>query len=332
MPIHDLLQKCCETPGVTLHTTPTYAELTMHSPNGTGRMRFLPVFPGVTLAYISIQAPAWPAPDLAADPAAKPPLLINYCVRGRCEVVLNNTDYVYVSDRQLSLTECFARNSYIYPRGLYEGLEFFIDLPAATAPDGCLMQQFGLDLHALPRRWCPDQTTYISAGTADLQAMFQALWALGTQEDERAAFRRHLAVLALLEELCRLPQIPAPQVSTYYTGSQVAIAKQTEALLTADIARHIPAHELAAQFSISETSLKNYFRGVYGQNISTYLRELRMKKAAEFLASTRDSVAEIAARVGYENQSKFAGVFRTQYGMSPLEYRRTQRLTAQTAP
>ena len=259
MPIHDLLQKCCETPGVSLHTAPTYAELTMHSPNGAGRMRFLPVFPGVTLAYISIQAPAWPAPDLSAAPAARPPLLINYCVRGRCEVVLNNTDYVYVSDRQLSLTECFARNSYIYPRGLYEGLEFFIDLPAATAPDGCLRQQFGLDLHALPKRWCPDQTTYI---TADLQAMFQTLWALGTQEDERAAFRR----------------------------------------------------------------------GVYGQNISAYLRELRMKKAAELLASTRDSVAEIAARVGYENQSKFAGVFRTQYGMSPLEYRRTQRLTAQTAP
>ena len=332
MPIQDLLQKCCEMPGVTLHQTPASAELRMHCHNGEGRMRFLPIFPGVTLAYISIHAPAWPAPDLAADPAAKPPLLINYCVQGRCEVVLNNTDYVYVSDRQLSLTECFARNSYIYPRGMYEGLEFFIDLLAATAPDSCLMQQFGLDLHALPQRWCPGDSTYISAGTADLQAAFQTLWALGTQEDARSLFRRKLAVLALLEGLCRLPQIPAAQVSIYYTASQVAIAKETEALLTADIARHIPAHELAARFSVSETSVKNYFRGVYGQNISAYLRELRMKKAAELLADTRDSVAEIAARVGYENQGKFAGVFRAQYGMSPLEYRRTRRLTAQTAP
>ena len=40
------------------------------------------------------------------------------------------------------------------------------------------------------------------------------------------------------------------------------------------------------KFSVGETSLKNYFRGVYGQNISTYLREVRMKAAAEFLANT----------------------------------------------
>ena len=84
--------------------------------------------------------------------------------------------------------------------------------------------------------------------------------------------------------------------------------------------------ELAEYFSISETSLKNYFRGVYGQNISVYLREMRMNKAGELLASTRLSVAEIAAQVGYLNQSKFASVFKKHFGVSPLEYRRTRHL------
>ena len=89
---------------------------------------------------------------------------------------------------------------------------------------------------------------------------------------------------------------------------------------------HHPAWELAEYFSISETSLKNYFRGVYGQNISVYLREMRMNKAGELLASTRLSVAEIAAQVGYLNQSKFASVFKKHFGVSPLEYRRTRHL------
>lgn len=92
------------------------------------------------------------------------------------------------------------------------------------------------------------------------------------------------------------------------------------------ITTHHPAWELAEEFSISETSLKNYFRGVYGQNISVYLREIRMNKAGELLATTRLSVAEIAEQVSYLNQSKFASVFKKQFGVSPLEYRRSRHL------
>ena len=40
------------------------------------------------------------------------------------------------------------------------------------------------------------------------------------------------------------------------------------------------------------------------------------------------SVAEIAAQVGYANQSKFAKVFREKDGVAPLEYRRTVHLGA----
>lgn len=38
------------------------------------------------------------------------------------------------------------------------------------------------------------------------------------------------------------------------------------------------------------------------------------------------SVAEIAAQVGYANQSKFAKVFREKDGVAPLEYHRTVHL------
>ena len=93
-----------------------------------------------------------------------------------------------------------------------------------------------------------------------------------------------------------------------------------------DLRQHHPAWELAEEFSISETSLKNYFRGVYGQNISVYLREIRMNKAGELLATARLSVAEIAEQVGYLNQSKFASVFKKQFGVYPLEYRRSRHL------
>ncbi len=76
-----------------------------------------------------------------------------------------------------------------------------------------------------------------------------------------------------------------------------------------------------------ETSLKNYFRGVFGENLSTFLREVRMRRAAELLQSSELRVAEIAAQVGYENQSKFAAVFVRHFGCPPLEYRRRAHLS-----
>ena len=55
-------------------------------------------------------------------------------------------------------------------------------------------------------------------------------------------------------------------------------------------------------------------------------RTMNFTRAAELLQDTELRVAEIAAQVGYENQSKFAAVFARQFGCSPLEYRRRARL------
>ena len=55
-------------------------------------------------------------------------------------------------------------------------------------------------------------------------------------------------------------------------------------------------------------------------------RQVLTMHPGQLLASTRLSVAEIAAQVGYLNQSKFASVFKKHFGVSPLEYRRTRHL------
>lgn len=141
-----------------------------------------------------------------------------------------------------------------------------------------------------------------------------------------AVMQMKIYSLALFSLLMAQKEIPLSQVCAYFTETQVSIAKQVEQIITADLRQYHPAWELAARFSISETSMKNYFRGVFGQNISAYLREVRMRKAAELLTGSRLSVSEVAEQVGYINQSKFASVFKKQFGMSPLEYRRMKHL------
>lgn len=137
-----------------------------------------------------------------------------------------------------------------------------------------------------------------------------------------------LYTLVLFSTLLNLKDIPKSQVCTFFSETQVNIAKKAERIITADLRQHHPAWKLASMFSISETSLKNYFRGVFGQNISSYLRELRMNTAAKLLETTTLPISEIAEQVGYLNQSKFATVFKKYFLMSPLEYRRSKALNS----
>ena len=49
----------------------------------------------------------------------------------------------------------------------------------------------------------------------------------------------------------------------------------------------------------------------------------RMQKAGNLLATSRLSVKEIMAIVGYDNKSHFVRHFRRSFGLAPSEYRKT---------
>ena len=178
----------------------------------------------------------------------------------------------------------------------------------------------------LREKYCPQGQTYLAPCQPALENCFQALWKLYQNPSRAAAAERRAIFPALLGQLL-YGEMPEPDTShTFLTSAQAGIAKQTEQIIRSNLREHRPAKDIAHQFGISETSLKNYFRGVYGQNISTYLLQLRMDEAARLLADGNTPVGKIAEQVGYLNQSKFATAFKRCCGMSPMEYRRTKRL------
>ena len=134
MKIDDIIRKCIEIPGISIQRSDFSTELLLKEKEGKGSMTFFPLFPGVTIAYIFVNSPTWTAPNFREDSSIeKGPLLLNYCVTGRCEIILNNENFVYVKDGEISLTERFAQKQYVYPRRIYEGMEFFIDIDTLTA-------------------------------------------------------------------------------------------------------------------------------------------------------------------------------------------------------
>ena len=322
----EIIERCRELPGVTVSTGGGYAELMLSNADGKGRMRFIPVFPGITLAGISVGAPVWPAPGAeSCSPEAKGPLIINYCTRGRCELVLNDGRHVFLTAGQISLTERFAQREYVYPGRVYEGIEIFIDPETAESGAEVMMDGFGLDVGALRGEYCPGGETFI-ARLALPDALTARLSAAIDGADSVARVGMKTGVIELLAMLLYEKPAHTAEPQVFYTKSQVEIAKQTERIITSDLAKQHTVREFAALFSVSESSIKNYFTGVFGQSISQYTTRQRMLYAAKLLAETRLSVIEVACRAGYANQSKFAAAFRREFGCAPLEYRRKNRL------
>lgn len=303
--------------GVEVHTDSVSATMTLDG-SEHGSLRLFSLAPGVILSFNRIYTQVWP---LAQTETANI-LLLNFCLNGRCEVDLDNGQFAFLSQGIMALGTQQVTEPYRYPSSVYEGVELFLDLDTLEQEPYCLFLEAGIDLATLIRRFQAAQKLYLAQTPAAIQGILSELWALRDTED---IWRMKLGSARLLLELERQPYVPHPRIQ-YFTLSQVAIAKEAHSILLSDLSQNHTARELAERFQIGETSLKNYFRGVFGENLSVWLRKARMRRAAELLRDTELRVAEIAAQVGYENQSKFAAVFARQFGCSPLEYRRRARL------
>ena len=64
MNIDEIIRKCVEVPGISIERGEYSAGLFLNEKDGKGFVTFFPLFPGLTLAYISVNAPLWTAPDL----------------------------------------------------------------------------------------------------------------------------------------------------------------------------------------------------------------------------------------------------------------------------
>jgi len=83
--------------------------------------------------------------------------------------------------------------------------------------------------------------------------------------------------------------------------------------------------ELAEAVGVDPSHLARVFRREHGVSVGTYLRRLRLDRAAARLARTSDPVARIAAEEGFADQSHFTRAFRRHTGVTPARYRRAFR-------
>lgn len=71
---------------------------------------------------------------------------------------------------------------------------------------------------------------------------------------------------------------------------------------------------------------KNYisrlFKVVYGENLISYVEQLRIRKACELLHSSTLKIEELAQMVGYTSAASFRRAFKKVKGVSPGDFRK----------
>jgi AraC-like DNA-binding protein len=80
--------------------------------------------------------------------------------------------------------------------------------------------------------------------------------------------------------------------------------------------------ESAAKISgMSKAQFTRQFKRVTGVTFVAYLTHIRLSEAARLLRHTEDSIAEIAARTGFSDQSYFDRCFKREFKQTPRRFR-----------
>jgi AraC-like DNA-binding protein len=94
--------------------------------------------------------------------------------------------------------------------------------------------------------------------------------------------------------------------------------------------QRITVDELARHVSISPRHLQRRFVEALGVGPQLFLIKVRIQAACDLLQRSTASLAEIAERTGFVDQSAFTQHFRRHLGVTPHDYRKRHRIAQRT--
>ncbi len=83
----------------------------------------------------------------------------------------------------------------------------------------------------------------------------------------------------------------------------------------------LSVEDMSQAFAMSRVMLYKKLLSLTGLSPIEFIRNIRLKRAAQYLRESQDRISEIAYRVGFNNPKFFSRYFKSLYGMLPTEYR-----------
>lgn len=164
-----------------------------------------------------------------------------------------------------------------------------------------------------------------------LWAMMNLAKEIGTLREENVEQQKILETIMNAVSLMQLEQVfeevlenitPDVQMEN---GTASLTIKRAKSMIQEFYDTGITLDEITTRLNITPEYLGTQFHREVGVNFSTFIKELRMKKAKELLLGSNMKLYEIAEKVGYTDAKYFSRVFRESTGQLPAEYRKTNK-------
>ena len=133
------------------------------------------------------------------------------------------------------------------------------------------------------------------------------------QTDTAATLAIEGITLELLAEAARQPHTNI--------GTMPPWLKQAREMIVEQFPEPLKVAQIAAQVGVHPVYLATAFRQKFGVTVGEFLRQLRIEHACAELVKGDLSLAAIALRAGFVDQSHFSKVFKSHLGTTPARYR-----------
>ncbi|MBQ7796907.1 MAG: helix-turn-helix transcriptional regulator [Lachnospiraceae bacterium] len=301
--------------------TMEYKEYSFSNPVGETKLKVYQIFPGVELVYSSVHMDSYDLGDYQ-DGVIDNLIEIHHCREGRVEQVYDD-EVFYLSPGDLAVAIRRETNrSYSFPTNHYHGCTVMIDTTRAPKCFSEFLEDVRVQPMEVAKRLCGPRNSFYIRKQQYIEHIFSELY---TVPENRKKGYLKVKILELLLILSMIDPDRNEAPARALPKSQMFLAKQSAEYLTTHMDEHITIPELAKEFSVSETTLKNAFKAVYGVPVYSYIRMQKMQMAAQQLIHSDLAVADIAYDLGYKNTSKFADAFRGIMGETPSEFRERNR-------
>lgn len=155
----------------------------------------------------------------------------------------------------------------------------------------------------------------------DASKAIQEAWQVCVSEAEgfELAVREWLSrFIFLLVKNCPAAE-KKPSEKTLRDGERIKVMLQ---YIQEHYAEELTLAKIAKCAAVSENECLRCFRSMIGSTPIQYVKQVRIQKAAELLASTDRKISEIGMECGFQEMSYFAKTFRELKGCTPGAFRR----------
>lgn len=297
--------------------SPQHRSYSFSNETGDAEVTVYQVFPGIELCYNAVHMDRFELGDIAQGNIIE----IHHCREGRIEQQFDD-QFFYLMPGDLSIAiRRRTLQAYNFPLRHYHGITITVNTDVAPKCFSCFLKDIAVQPLEVAKKLCRDGQSHIIRSETYVEHIFSELYSVPDSIREGYMKIKILELFLVLSGIDTGKQEPPPTLS----GLQVRIAKEAAAYMAQRMDQRITIGELAQVFHVSQTLLKQAFKGVYGVPVYSYMRIQKMQSAALMLIHSDRPILEIANECGYDNGSKFAGAFKEVMGETPTEYRKAHQ-------